>query len=99
MAARRGARARSAPVVRETGSADFAFEVQFLLDAPAPAVDDAEVDAGRRSATRWSSSVPARWAPSTPRRPVPTWNVHVHVNDVGAAIEAGVGPAARTGSR
>ena len=28
-----------------------------------------------------------------------TWNVHVHVNDVGAAIEAGVRPAGRTGSR
>ena len=35
--------------------------------------------AGRRSATRWS------WSAATG-----LWNVHVHVDDVGAAIEAGI---------
>ena len=62
------------------------YEVQFLLDAPGDAVDGAARRRWPRSATRWSSSAPAR----RPTRP-PTWNVHVHVNDVGAAIEAGVG--------
>jgi len=68
---------------REMGAPQFAFEVQYLLDAPADAVvklrhrlaelgdSVAVVDAGEAGAS-------------------PTWNVHAHVNDVGAAIEAGL---------
>ncbi|WP_433391231.1 DAK2 domain-containing protein [Micromonospora sp. KLBMP9576] len=68
--------------VRETGSAQYAYEVQFLLDAGPEAVarlraeleplGDSLVIVGDGSA-----------GPGT-------WNVHVHVDDVGAAIEAGV---------
>ena len=65
--------------VRETGSPEFGFEVQYQLDAPAAAVDVLRVTLGGLG-----DSVAV----------VPTgdhaWNVHVHVNDVGAAIEAGV---------
>ena len=72
---------------RESGSAEFGFEVQYLLDAPPAAVVPLRerldelgdsvlvVDAGGGT----DSGAGNR-----------TWNVHVHVNDVGAAIEAGV---------
>jgi DAK2 domain fusion protein YloV len=80
---RRGSRgARPLNVARETGSTGYAYEVQYLLDAPAGAVPalratlaglgDSLVVVGL---TGDESSV---------------WNVHVHVNDVGAAIEAGI---------
>lgn len=72
-------RSSDADPERETGAAEFGFEVQYLLDAP----DDA-VEPLRDSLARLGDSVAV----------VPTgagrWNVHVHVNDVGAAIEAGV---------
>ncbi len=55
-----------------------AYEVMFLLDAPGDAVP----------------ALRARLAPLGDSLVVvgsePTWNVHVHVNDVGAAVEAGV---------
>lgn len=87
---------RSAPLTRpeptaqrETGSPEYAYEVQYLLDAEPAAVErlrsvlaglgDSLVIVGDRAA-------PA----SDPERQPPTWNVHVHVNDVGAAVEAGV---------
>jgi uncharacterized protein len=63
--------------VREAGAAEFGFEVQYLLDAS----DDA-VAKLRHALAELGDSVAV----------VPTgegmWNVHVHVNDVGAAIEA-----------
>jgi hypothetical protein len=65
--------------VRETGSAEFGFEVQYQLDAFSEAVDMLRVALGGLG-----DSVAV--VPTGER----TWNVHVHVNDVGAAIEAGV---------
>jgi uncharacterized protein len=69
---------------RETGSDEFGYEVQYLLDAPDEAVDrlrDVLGDLGD------SLVVVGARSPDPDRR---VWNVHVHVNDVGAAIEAGV---------
>ena len=63
---------------RETGSDAYGYEVQFLLDAPAPAVEALKATLGRLG----DSLVIVGSEP--------TWHVHVHVNDVGAAVEAGV---------
>jgi DAK2 domain fusion protein YloV len=71
-----------ATAVRETGSEEYAYEVQFLLDAGPEAVARlrAELAAlGDSLVIVGDGSAGAG-----------TWNVHVHVNDVGAAIEAGV---------
>jgi DAK2 domain fusion protein YloV len=65
------------PPVRETGSSDYAYEVQYLLDAPS-------VDALRVTLAELGDSLVIVDAGDG------TWNVHVHVNDVGAAIEAGI---------
>ncbi|MGC4896444.1 DAK2 domain-containing protein [Micromonospora sp. DT31] len=68
-----------AAAVRETGSDAYAYEVQYLLDATDGAVARlrTELDAlGDSLAVVGDGSG--------------TWNVHVHVNDVGAAVEAGV---------
>jgi dihydroxyacetone kinase-like predicted kinase len=70
---------RSVDAVREAGSQEFGFEVQYLLDAPVPAVDVL-----RQQLDDLGDSVAVV---STGEG---LWNVHVHVNDVGAAIEAGV---------
>jgi len=67
-----------ATVERETGSAEFAYEVQYLLEARADAVETLR---GALAALGDSLVVVGD---------EPTWHVHVHVNDVGAAIEAGV---------
>jgi DAK2 domain fusion protein YloV len=67
------------PVHREAGSADYAYEVQYLLDAAGPAV--AEL---KGKLTGLGDSLVVVGAGDG------TWNVHVHVNDVGPAIEAGV---------
>ena len=64
---------------RETGAAEFGFEVQYLLDAPEPAVP------GLRAALAELGDSVAVVSIGEG-----VWNVHVHVNDVGAAIEAGV---------
>ncbi|MGI8760489.1 MAG: DAK2 domain-containing protein [Jatrophihabitantaceae bacterium] len=64
---------------RESGSGDFGFEVQYLLEAPEPAVDRLRVELGRLG-----DSVAVVGTGED------VWNVHVHVNDVGAAIEAGL---------
>lgn len=64
---------------RESGSADFAYEVQFLLDAPEPAVPPLREElAGLGDSLVVVGTGDDRWT------------VHVHVNDVGAAIEAGI---------
>jgi hypothetical protein len=65
--------------LRERGDDAFGFEVQYLLDAPAPAVDGL-----RASLAALGDSVAVVGLGEG------AWNVHVHVNDVGAAIEAGV---------
>jgi len=66
-------------VERETGSAEYAYEVQYLLDA-----DDAAVDRLRKALGGLGDSLVVVGTGDG------TWNVHVHVNDVGGAIEAGV---------
>jgi uncharacterized protein len=66
--------------VREAGSPEYAYEVQYLLDAPAEAIGPLKSALGGLG----DSLVVVGVDP-------PTWNVHVHVNDIGAAIEAGIG--------
>jgi hypothetical protein len=66
-------------VQRESGSGEFAFEVQYLLDAAEGAGDALR---GRLSGIGDSVAVVGTGEG--------VWNVHAHVNDVGAAIEAGV---------
>jgi DAK2 domain fusion protein YloV len=65
-------------VAREAGSPEFGYEVQYLLDAPPERVDGLKARLGELG----DSLVVVGSAP--------TWHVHVHVNDVGAAVEAGV---------
>ena len=55
-----------------------AYEVMYLLDAP-----EGSIPALRSSLADLGDSLVVVGGE-------PTWNVHVHVNDVGAAIEAGV---------
>jgi hypothetical protein len=77
-------------VPRETGSSEYAYEVQYLLDAPEEAVATL-----RTQLLALGDSVVIVGSGMTSDDPgsggrLPVWNVHVHVNDVGAAIEAGV---------
>jgi DAK2 domain fusion protein YloV len=76
-----GAAARSpaASAARESGSPEFAYEVQYLLDAPPEAVETL-----RPELAGLGDSVVVVGDGAE------TWHVHVHVNDVGAAIEAGI---------
>jgi hypothetical protein len=67
---------------RESGSSEFAYEVQYLLDAEPAAVEALRTTLGALG----DSLVVVGTGDGAP----PTWNVHVHVNDVGAAIEAGI---------
>jgi DAK2 domain fusion protein YloV len=69
---------------RETGSDEYGYEVQYLLDAPEEAVDRLRATLGGLGDSL--VVVGARG----PEEGHPTWNVHVHVNDVGAALEAAV---------
>ncbi|BCB82160.1 DAK2 domain-containing protein [Phytohabitans flavus] len=69
---------RPVTAARETGSSEYGYEVQYLLDA-----DSAAVDRLRASLAGLGDSLVVVGEE-------PMWNVHVHVNDVGAAIEAGV---------
>jgi DAK2 domain fusion protein YloV len=74
------ARARQAlEAVRETGSAEFGYEVQYLLAAATEAVRSL-----RATLAELGDSLVVVGTGDG------LWNVHVHVNDVGAAIEAGV---------
>jgi uncharacterized protein len=70
---------RTAHAAHESGGGEFGFEVQYLLDAPATAVDVL-----RPALAELGDSVAVVAVGEG------VWNVHVHVNDVGAAIEAGV---------
>lgn len=70
-------------VTRETGSTEYGYEVQYLLDA-----DDEAVAALRPTLQAMGDSLVIVGSGATGGLPV--WNVHVHVNDVGAAIEAGI---------
>jgi DAK2 domain fusion protein YloV len=70
-------------VQREGGSPEFGYEVQYLLDA-----DEQAVATLKTELTALGDSVVIVGAGAGPGTDV--WNVHVHVNDVGAAIEAGI---------
>lgn len=63
---------------RESGSEEYAYEVQYLLDA-----DDAGVERLKESLAGLGDSLVVVGGAGL-------WNVHVHVNDVGGAIEAGI---------
>jgi DAK2 domain fusion protein YloV len=69
---------------REMGSEGYEYEVQYLLDAPAEAIEPLRV---RLSEVGDSVVVVGTVTSGSDRK---TWNVHVHVSDVGAAIEAGL---------
>src|SRR5690606_4786214 len=66
-------------MVREMGSAVYGYEVQYLLDA-----DDAAVAGLRTRLAELGDSLVVVGVGDG------TWKVHVHVNDVGAALEAGL---------
>lgn len=70
--------AEALTTAREAGSADFEYEVMYLLDDPT----DPEDLKQRLNALGDSVSVVGDGAG--------LWTVHVHCNDIGAAIEAGV---------
>jgi DAK2 domain fusion protein YloV len=72
-------RSPAASAARESGSPEFAYEVQYLLDAPPEAVEALRPEL---AALGDSLVVVGDGAD--------TWHVHVHVNDVGAVIEAGI---------
>jgi DAK2 domain fusion protein YloV len=65
--------------VREAGSAEFGYEVQYLLAAGVDAIGVL-----RAALAELGDSLVVVGTGDG------LWNVHVHVNDVGAAIEAGV---------
>jgi hypothetical protein len=64
---------------RETGSGAYDYEVQYLLDAPDGAIAGLRAELGGLG-----DSVAVVGTGDG------VWNVHAHVNDVGAALEAGV---------
>ncbi|MEV7226522.1 DAK2 domain-containing protein [Polymorphospora sp. NPDC051019] len=72
-----------AVVAREAGSPEFAYEVRFLLDARPPALE-------RMRATLAALGDSLVVVGTGADDELPTWHVHVHVNDIGAAIEAGI---------
>jgi uncharacterized protein len=84
-------------VARESGSIEYAYEVQYLLDAPERAVQSLREVLARLGdslvlvGTGWGSAGGVGGAgDKADADGRHTWNVHVHVNDVGAAIEAAV---------
>jgi uncharacterized protein len=78
-------RRRRTTVARETGSTEYGYEVQYLLDADEAAVERLKTTLAELgdSLVVVGTGTPADGGPAT-------WNVHVHVNDIGAAVEAGV---------
>ncbi|WBB98482.1 DAK2 domain-containing protein [Solwaraspora sp. WMMA2080] len=79
------------------GSEGYAYEVQFLLEAPAGAVDrmraalaeigDSLVVVGSDAGGEDDGGEDAGGEDDGDG---PVWNVHVHVDDIGAAVEAGI---------
>jgi DAK2 domain fusion protein YloV len=74
--------APESPPPESPESEEFGYEVQYLLDAEPPAVETLRETLGRLG----DSLVVVGTGAGEP----PTWNVHVHVDNVGAAIEAGI---------
>jgi DAK2 domain fusion protein YloV len=75
----RGGDRRALQAARESGSPEFEYEVQYLLEA-----QDTAVDPLREELAGLGDSLVVVGTGEG------LWNVHVHVNDIGAAIEAGV---------
>lgn len=71
-------------VERESGSTEYGYEVQYLLDARAEAVETLQ----QELKVLGDSLVVVGTGDTGGGEQ--TYNVHIHVNDVGAAIEAGV---------
>jgi hypothetical protein len=71
-------------VEREAGSTEYGYEVQYLLDARTPAVETL-----RQELKTLGDSLVVVGTGDTGDGEQ-TYNVHVHVNDIGAAIEAGI---------
>lgn len=71
-----------APAAAPAGWEGFGFEVQYLLDAEPDAVDVLRAELDRLG----DSLVVVGTGEGAP----PTWNVHIHVDDIGAAVEAGI---------
>ncbi len=70
------------PAVPDHDGSGFGYEVQYLLDAEPEAVAALRP----RLDALGDSLVVVGTGDGSP----PTWNVHVHVDDIGAAIEAGI---------
>jgi DAK2 domain fusion protein YloV len=68
---------------REIGSSDFGYEVMYLLTADEGATEEA-IDALRDRLATIGDSV------AVVGDGAGLWNVHVHCNDAGAAVEAGL---------
>ncbi|MQA25761.1 MAG: DAK2 domain-containing protein [Micromonosporaceae bacterium] len=71
-------------VEREAGSSEYQYEVQYLLDARAEVVEELKA-----TLKRLGDSLVVVGTGETGESEQ-TFNVHVHVNDAGAAIEAGI---------
>ena len=70
--------ASEARPVEESSIADLRYEVMFLLDAPDPSVDDFKAawkEIGDSIVVVGGDGI---------------WNCHIHTDDIGAAIEAGI---------
>ncbi|MDQ3055280.1 MAG: DAK2 domain-containing protein, partial [Actinomycetota bacterium] len=75
----------SGPGVTLNNDASFGYEVQYLLDH----ADEITVEVLRGDLAALGDSLVIVGSAATSELPA-LWNVHVHVDDVGAAIEAGV---------
>ena len=75
----------SGPGVTLNDDASFGYEVQYLLDH----TDEITVEVLRGDLAALGDSLVIVGSAATTELPA-LWNVHVHVDDVGAAIEAGV---------
>ncbi len=71
-----------APESNESPDGEFGYEVQYLL-ATDPGTEDADMSVLRRTLAGLGDSLVVVGGEGS-------WNVHVHVDDVGAAFEAGV---------
>ena len=72
------ASASAAHPVEESSIADLRYEVMFLLDAPDPSVDGF-----KQAWTEVGDSIVVVGGDGI-------WNCHIHTDDIGAAIEAGI---------
>lgn len=72
-------------LAQDAGVASFGYEVQFLLDG----ADESSVTRLRSELATLGDSLVIVGTGVSSERPA-LWNVHVHVDDVGAAVEAAV---------